>query len=167
MIGAILACKSTPYKLKRTYKRSDRKMTEHELIDQYPKLFKKSKRSTIIANYGLQCDQGWILIIDQLCRQLSALAQEMQLTVKKWPYFLQIKEKFGTLRTNINMSGLKDEASQEKVWRFIQQAAEASSVTCERCGNAGTFRNSSWMHTYCDACESHYVSTIKGSGKFE
>jgi len=135
-------------------------MTEQELKDQYPKLFDQSKTNLIISNYGIQCGEGWFPIIATLCGQLNGLAEELKLTVEAWPYFLQIKEKFGSLRTYINFSGFKDEASQEKVSAFIKQASLASTITCERCGAPGIFRNTGWMRTHCDPCELHYLEHV-------
>jgi hypothetical protein len=141
----------------------EHQMTEQELKDQYPKLFDQSKTNLIISNYGIQCDEGWFPIIATLCEQLNGLAEELKLTDDSWPYFLQIKEKFGTLRTYINFSGFKDEVSQDKVRNIIEQASLSSAITCERCGQPGSFRNTGWVHTYCDPCQADYLERFENA----
>jgi len=60
--------------------------------------------------------------------------------------FVQIKEKFGTLRAYVNWSTPEFD-------KLIQEAENKSAITCERCGKEGRLRNGSWLLTLCDDCD--------------
>lgn len=135
-------------------------MNAQQIMAAFPKLFHQTKPNLMITNYGFQCGAGWNPIIHKLCVQLNGLAEECKLTDEKWPYFLQIKEKFGTLRAYIDASGFRDEASQDKVRDFLEQASLASSITCENCGQPGSLRDTGWIHTYCDDCHADYLARL-------
>ena len=61
--------------------------------------------------------------------------------------FVQVKEKFGTLR--IYHTGEGDDPYIDGV---ISMAESMSGVTCEQCGNKGTLSTKGWHHTLCDRC---------------
>jgi len=68
---------------------------------------------------------------------------------KKWvplyPKASQIKEKFGTLRVYMTYE-------TNEIERFISEAENLSSKTCEECGSIGVLRNDTWIRTLCDKC---------------
>ena len=83
-------------------------------------------------------------IIEKFCEKISPL-------VKDFPeddplMFVQVKEKFGTLRIYMtHYNELIDEATKE--------AEEASAITCEECGEPGSYRDDRyWKVTECDEC---------------
>ena len=62
------------------------------------------------------------------------------------PSFLQIKEKFGTLRVYVI-------GGDDRVHELIEFAELMSAVTCEACGAPGAVRGGSWIKTRCNACD--------------
>ena len=59
--------------------------------------------------------------------------------------FVQVKEKFGTLRIYHN-------SDDDFVGGVISMAECMSSVTCESCGDKGELVTKGWYHTLCDRC---------------
>jgi hypothetical protein len=99
---------------------------------------------------------GWSAIIEKLCQQLDELAKSQKLNDEEWPYFIQVKEKFGILRVYTDLGGFNDIAT-EKARGYVAQAQQASETVCESCGSLeGKLRHDYWIHTYCDACEFEY-----------
>lgn len=58
-------------------------------------------------------------------------------------YISQIKEKFGGLRFYVY--GINDE-----LFDFICEMEEKSYTVCEKCGEPGKVRDTSWIKTLCD-----------------
>jgi hypothetical protein len=58
--------------------------------------------------------------------------------------FVQVKEKFGTLRLYTN--GVEDDLIRGKIWF----AEELSGKICEVCGKAGTLNNKGWIKCLCE-----------------
>lgn len=88
----------------------------------------------------LHVDDGWYQIIWDLC-------EEIEPHVKDDPgfHFIQVKEKFGTIRVYVSHYTDQIQAS-------LTKADKRSSYTCEVCGKPGKLRDSSWLRTYCDDC---------------
>ena len=65
-------------------------------------------------------------------------------------YFLQIKEKFGTLRLYASYEA----KYHEQVTPIINQYESLSRFVCERCGYVGenVTTEGSWLKTYCKRC---------------
>ena len=123
-------------------------------------------------NYS-ECDNGWFKLIDEC---LFLIDKELypwyipKIIKSFWywlsykgPYhyrfsfinkyfycftILQIKEKFGLFRNYTNYS-------TDKIESIIDQAATASSYTCELCGSLdGKVKNiNHWLKCICDQCE--------------
>lgn len=59
------------------------------------------------------------------------------------PMFVQIKEKYGTLR--LYMTATTDEMDE-----YTSTAEKASESTCETCGKYGKVRGGGWLYCACD-----------------
>lgn len=129
---------------------------EH-LVAAHPLLF--HGRSPAIAS---DLPEGWFEVVDSLCRSIStALDPVSAETFKVW----QIKEKLGALRFYCSFEdadGAQGEGDGgrtvdrsvliETVRTLVLDAERQSSVTCARCGKAGTRREfGGWFVTLCDA----------------
>jgi hypothetical protein len=59
--------------------------------------------------------------------------------------FVQVKEKFGTLRIYYN-------GGDEYTAGVIDMASSLSAITCENCGERGTMQKGGWLYVACPAC---------------
>ena len=110
-----------------------RKELEEILIKDYP---------TLLNDCGsLSCEDGWFLLIKNLCEEL-----------KLYPYLVavQIKEKFGGLRFYIGSVSATD---YNKVYSIIGKYEKLSYATCEKCGNPGEITKGLWLKTLCADCK--------------
>ena len=72
---------------------------QQQLYDKYPELFVEKDmgiHGSCMA-WGIDCDQGWYFIIDQLCSWIQGNLEHNWHCYPKFR-FTQIKEKYGTLR---------------------------------------------------------------------
>jgi hypothetical protein len=90
----------------------------------------------------LPCD-GWFDLLCRLCRDLEPLVAEFERTTGCQFEVLQVEEKFGGLRFNVN-------DANEAVRQRIQTAQGESFQTCEVCGQSGKVRGGGWIKTLCD-----------------
>jgi hypothetical protein len=90
---------------------------------------------------------GWRHILERLCQRIeAAIASEPAVSFR----FLQIKEKFGTLRAYHRSSGLSP-AAELAVDTAIELAEARSAFVCEQCGQRGHLWNDhGWYRTACD-----------------
>jgi hypothetical protein len=117
---------------------------ENLLVSKYPEMFRsvyKSPQESLMC-FGCECSDGWFAIINTACWLISSHLKGKDADFE----WCQIKEKFGTLR--LYPAGGYDEYTSG----VISMAESISSVTCERCGNAGSRRGGGWIVTLCDAC---------------
>lgn len=131
----------------------------------YPDLFRISRSNPTAIQYrGIECGDGWLEIVQQFCADITAIAANDGLTIntENYPKFLQIKEKFGNLRIYMNLAGLSS-AGLDLARDKIFQAEGSSLGVCERCGEPGELRKSSWWHVKCDACETLAATMDKGN----
>lgn len=137
-----------------------RKEFEDLLISRYPKIFRK--------NFGFECDDGWVNIIDGACHliqshinnQRGQKARALRRVrsgepLRQWDHewlektpcpqlvIVQVKEKFGTLR-------LYHDGGDSYVFGVVDAAENMSSFTCEVCGNLGTMNSSGWIKCLCE-----------------
>lgn len=114
----------------------------------YPNLFRN-------INY-LEIDAGWVPLLHSMCshieRHITELPEELQADV----YVDQIKEKFGTLRFNMNQE-------TPFIRGVICLGESLSHRICERCGAAGKIRVGGWIKTLCDGCYQSQEESIKKS----
>jgi len=103
----------------------------------------RAKYPEILSRCALDIDDGWHDLIDQLCAELQALADDGHHQVRA----TQVKQKWGALRFYV------DRATDEQ-WALIEAAEEASQQTCERCGcrQASQVMDGGWMVVRCADC---------------
>jgi len=107
--------------------------------------------------FGFECGEGWYPIIEEAFDKIEETIEKMPKKEKKIFKqsfeILQVKEKLGGLRININMH-------TDEINKIIQDAEEKASITCEICGNPGKMRDiNHWYSTNCDDC---YNKKIRG-----
>lgn len=135
-----------------------------ELAKKYPELMKISDLDQII-----EVDEGWFNIIDVLCRciyndyetaknrlraaikyprndnglYLAETEKMAEQALSELPTFVQLKEKYGTLRIYVNNE-------TDRVSTLIRFAESMSGLTCEKCGKPGDIdHNGGWIKTHC------------------
>lgn len=117
----------------------------------------KTQYSTILDNkvqIEIGTDYGWFKLVNDMLNELEKLKEPLKIHL--------IKEKFGSLRV-YSYSVTNNQTNVIKKYQKI------ASVTCERCGNIGSYRTN--LHqcydngVYCANCatklnfiESHYRS---------
>jgi hypothetical protein len=111
--------------------------------------------------YGMECHEGWNLIIEDTHNKLSYIDPNYTI--------LQIKEKFGGLR--YYFSTLFDyESLEKKIMDDIVSCAETqASYTCELCGANGWGTNVQirvhkyWYFSYCHRASIEYGSCSRSN----
>jgi hypothetical protein len=123
------------------------KENDELLCERYPKIFadRRADMRTTCMCWGFECGNGWMWLIDQLCK---ALQDRIDNTSPHPPQVIaaQVKEKFGSLRFYISGG---DEGAQG----MIDLAEHMSINICEACGsikNVG--RTSGWISVRCEDC---------------
>jgi len=122
---------------------------EQKLINKYPWIFDMGgniKNNGLM--FGIQCDDGWYWLLDQLCGQIQKYIDDNDL-----PQVIasQIKEKYGTL-------SFYTYSSNDMVEGMIWLAQYMSSSICEACGcNHGkrmtmNGKEHGWVKTLCNQC---------------
>jgi hypothetical protein len=84
---------------------------------------------------------------------LEPLAAEFERTTGCQFEVLQVKEKFGGLRFNVNHAN-------DAIRQRIGTAADESFCTCEVCGQPGKLREDGWIKTLCDEHANAYGAEI-------
>lgn len=121
---------------------------EKKLAEKYPSLFRDRERppTESLMCFGCECEDGWFNIIDALCRVLSSHVENGHWKHEEPLRFVQIKEKFGTLR-------MYTAGSDDYVYGAVDMAETISGRTCEACGKPARVRNSGmWLKTLCEDC---------------
>lgn len=125
-------------------------MSEKYIFNKYPNRI-ESEEPTPLSEYGIQCDKGWIPIVNTIADNLHAIDPEERIK------FVQVKEKFGGLRFYITISDYDRDVDKDfwyKTHEIIHQGENVASRTCEVCGKEGsTRRDIGWLLTLC---EDHY-----------
>lgn len=109
------------------------------IFDKYPALFieKDLPMTQTCMCWGLEFDEGWYGIFDQMCAEIMSTNEPC--------VFQQTKEKFGGLRVYASCS--------DKVHEIIDRYEELSYKTCEICGQpAQICHRRSWYKTLCPDC---------------
>ena len=138
-----------------------------ELFRRYLKLFRKPGLRLVcgepgesrlvdssgpIDEWGIECGDGWFVIVDRLsraCEQEIDLMVELGEPPEMWPRVVQIKEKLGTLRFYV--LGTLSEGVREQIGLEHSDDGE-SARTCASCGGPRGPWNGSIVETVCDAC---------------
>lgn len=126
------------------------KALEKKLKEKYPEILSEmwgDPKKTCMA-WGIECDDGWFSILDEMLSQLDFAAKKFTTAGEKTAVrAAQIKEKFGTLSFYYDL-----ESSSEQIRgivRSIVSAGErASASVCEVTGKPGTMCvRGGWMKT--------------------
>lgn len=142
--------------------------TPAELRAAYPYQFAKPLREGAFEWY-----RGWFPLVAHACQQVDALVRDDRF--KHRFHFLQLKEKFGTLRMywrargvgntlrvdlfseagvtsleSVPTGGTRDALVAREIRNVVRAAEAASGRTCIVCGAAGTVRQGGWVLTLCD-----------------
>lgn len=91
---------------------------------------------------GIECDEGWYNLINELCSKLVALHPNIRAD--------QVKEKYGTLRFYISSEGKVPREVMDKAYALEDEYESKSASICEECGNSGILRGGGWLKTLCD-----------------
>jgi len=120
---------------------------ENKLINNHWILYKSLRNDDSrlpFPMFGIECDDGWYEILDELCRHLESLIDEKYPELKTDFFVDQIKEKYGTL--SFYVSGANDE-----ILNLIDEYEMVSSTRCEACGRTGKLTEiNGWWVTLCD-----------------
>jgi hypothetical protein len=99
-----------------------------------------------LARWGIEIHAGWRAIMERLLERLEAEIARQPPDQRDGFRIAQIKEKFGRLTVY-----LASEATPE-MWAALDEAGEASIVTCEVCGEPGRLaERSAWWAARCEA----------------
>lgn len=115
----------------------------------YPRLYSRS--AGVLREYGIECEDGWFDIIDELSAKLEAelvALSESGAADSELPRPTEIKNVNGTLRVCMDRPTASMRAA-------IEAALQESASTCELCGNLGMLRQGSLLRVRCDECEAH------------
>jgi len=109
--------------------------------------YKEYKRCAIIER-GLEVDDGWFNIINDMLRDIEKLCQNYN----KMPLILQIKEKFGLLRVYFKYTDLEE--LDNKLDEIIESYVNRSKTTCECCGSPGNVQDvHGRLKSVCHKCK--------------
>jgi len=161
---------------------------EQQLIAKYPKLFRDINRppKESLMCFGAECGSGWYDILDNLCGYITHLQENVSyfLGLKEEAnydndkgfdgcfhcpgvVFMQIKEKYGTLRVYWNFAEIenydeiksklkKPEQLDEYIDKYYNKIESTidfceylSSITCEVTGKPGKLYSKGWCVTLC------------------
>ena len=114
-------------------------------------LMKKHKK--ILKNVSLECNDGWIWLIDELCDAL-----QWDTDKNKHPQVVasQVKEKFATLRFYTNGIDERQDGMIDFVCAF-------SAKVCERCGSMDkvSVTQGYWKKSLCVKCMKEELNKYK------
>lgn len=118
---------------------------EEYLFNKYPKIFAQKDLSMYETAmcWGIDCGDGWLKIIDELCEKIQARCDEEGYTHVQ---ATQVKEKWGGLRFYMNVA-------DDYIYRLIDEAERASEITCEICGEPGKLYTDGWYTVRCEKCK--------------
>ena len=116
---------------------------DHAFITRYPAVFGPIDRlQLLVSSQGLAVADGWMPLLDQLCRDLSAVIREDGLDfhatqVKATPAGIRFYAQGGTAQT----------------WALINAAEVLSATICEGCGGASNPRkHGGFITIICNSC---------------
>jgi hypothetical protein len=115
---------------------------EHKLYEDFPSLFSNREQKGSCMVYGCEHGDGWHGILRAACKEITGHGEQECYR----PFqFVQIKEKFGTLR-------LYHDGGDSYCKGVIDMAEAMSAMTCELCGAPGKTNDIGWMSTLCEGC---------------
>ena len=128
------------------------KELQDKLYEKYPKIFRQkdlSMQETCMC-WGLECRDGWYVLIDALCSNLqfntdhNSHSEQYENQIEAF----QVKEKFGGLRFYV-------EHSTDAQQGAISFAESLSYKICEVCGATKDVSQTKggWVETLCEECK--------------
>jgi len=91
---------------------------------------------------------GWYEVVDRFCSRVETTLPADELRRLK---FLQLKEKFGTLRIHVEYRGRHTSPAWLAVRKMIDSAQEEADKSCQVCGARSELRQvNGWHMTLCD-----------------
>jgi hypothetical protein len=124
------------------------------LYEDFPTLYAQhdsSMQDTLMC-WNFENGDGW----EQLIRDLSQQLEFLNDTAPVWVEAAQVKEKFGTLRFYVDITG--DKPWRDLIYYLINYAEARSAWTCEQCGEYGKLRPGGWVRTLCDSCHDELLT---------
>ena len=131
------------------------KELDKKLCDKYPVIFRERclSMSQTAMCWGIQSDDGWWELIDDLCAQLDLIHRKFGVATVA----TTVKEKYGGLRfyTHQELDKGRKETADDKVIldildAVVSQAEAISYSRCEICGDFGYMHmKGSWYKTLC------------------
>ena len=93
--------------------------------------------------FGFDVGSGWLFLIEELCDKIQDVINEHPKKYKNFE-FLQVKEKFGTLRVYTSFV-------DKKIDKLITEYEKKSETVCEICGKDGKLiERNGWWKTVCE-----------------
>ena len=93
---------------------------------------------------GLEVPDGWIPLFLMMCEDIKAALEKEGAKALEDFYFLQVKEKYNSLRCYHTGSKEIDE--------IIDKYSYISRYVCTRCGKQATFETDGYIASFCDDC---------------
>jgi hypothetical protein len=112
------------------------------LFEKYPKLFiqKDLDMQQTCMCWGIETGDGWFSLIDTLCETIQNYIDNNH---KAQVEFVQVKEKFGTLR-------IYDTGAEDLIRGMLWFAGNMSATICDVCGKPGKLNDSGWLACRCE-----------------
>jgi hypothetical protein len=115
---------------------------EKKLYNSFSGLFRGKDKAIheSLISFGCEHDDGWFNIIYGMCETINQHLNNKDISYE----FVQIKEKFGTLR-------VYDNGQDDFIHGVISMAENMSSRTCEVTGKPGKLcKKGHWYRTLCE-----------------
>ena len=158
---------------------------ELQLVEKYPDFFRGRDEplTQSLMAFGCECGDGWYELIETFCKFVKSTLKHAGFVELKEEYrtgehkghthapyidpdfkFMQVKEKFGTLRLYYSLQQPDDpnkhmfneesiDSRYDQVWGAVHAYDNytdyLSGRTCEKCGNPGKLYTSGWYRTLC------------------
>lgn len=107
---------------------------------------------------SLEFHKGWFPIVTGLCVEIDRVLGDDRLAF----HWVQIKEKFGTLRLHFDLQGAP-EPLRKSLQALVSQAGSESARCCMVCGEPARLSyQGGWMVTVCEVHEPDEVSRRGG-----
>lgn len=133
-------------------------MTQEQLLQKYPKIFKPYQGNPRGVNWSGLPD-GWLPIVDKLCGSIQDYVDNTYdwIDGEKEPKgqvrCTQMKEKFGGLR-------FYTDSSDDVVEGMIKMAEFLCENTCQECSSEEEIgRTKGWIYTICKTCANNRGET--------
>lgn len=126
-----------------------KKELQEKLFNEFPEIFRGSKLSKMehCLGRGIETEDGWFSIIYAASMAINSHLKKLKDAGRPLDFeFMQIKEKFATLR-------IYDNGGDEFIDGVISTAENLSAITCEVCGAFGKVyctERRSWIKTLCE-----------------